>query len=60
MALADVVEEAQEPSAFNYTIENFEYFIKRIQHLSNVCIEKLEKQGFTRDLIVLEPYLHLR
>lgn len=60
MALADVVYEAQEPCAKSYTKNNFEYFDERFTILEKQCREELNKQGFSDDHIMLEPYLHMR
>lgn len=60
MALADVVQECQEPSAYNYEAGSFGDIAARFKHLSDVCIGKLIKDGFKRDQIQLECYLHLR
>lgn len=60
MALADVVYEAQEPSAQTYTPENFSYFDKRFDVLEKQCRAGLKKQGFTEKNIALEYYLHMR
>lgn len=60
MALADVVHEAQEPSAKMYSEENFAHFKARFDMLSDVCKRELSKQGFPLENIVLEPYLHMR
>lgn len=60
MALADVVHEAQEPSAMVYSIENFLHFQNRLKHLNQQCESELKNQGFSQENIVLEPYLHMR
>lgn len=60
MALADVVEEAQEPSATIYSKENFGYFNERLRNLEERCTEKLMLQGFNAENIVMEDYLHMR
>lgn len=60
MALADVVHEAQEPSAKGYYTENFKYFDDRLKILGDKCRNELLKQGFDEKHIVLEPYLHMR
>ncbi|KAK0174591.1 hypothetical protein PV327_010349 [Microctonus hyperodae] len=60
MALADVVEEAQEPCADIYEPGSFERFKNRFDILSNEVRDKLNKQGFTDDKITLEYYLHMR
>lgn len=60
MALADVVHEAQEPSAKSYVPEHFSHFSERFKTLGEQCKVELRKQGFSDDSIVLEPYLHMR
>ncbi|KAK0077725.1 hypothetical protein PV326_009864, partial [Microctonus aethiopoides] len=60
MALADVVEEAQEPCADIYEPGSFQRFKNRFDILSNEVRDKLNKQGFTDDKITLEYYLHMR
>lgn len=60
MALADVVHEAQEPSAKIYASENFGHFLKRFEVLGEQCRSELRRQGFADENIILEPYLHMR
>ncbi|XP_072388025.1 5-oxoprolinase isoform X1 [Diabrotica undecimpunctata] len=60
IALADVVHEAQEPSAKAYVPENFAYFDERLTALGVQCKSELIKQGFDDTHIILEPYLHMR
>ncbi|XP_045455884.1 5-oxoprolinase [Melitaea cinxia] len=60
MALADVVEEAQEPSALVYCPNSFPQLDAQLDKLAAVCRDKLRAQGFTDSQIVVEPYLHLR
>ncbi|GLV36147.1 uncharacterized protein CBL_08640 [Carabus blaptoides fortunei] len=60
MALADVVEEAQEPSATLYSKENLSQFQARLFKLQERCKEKLLQQGFQEENIVMEDYLHMR
>lgn len=60
MALADVVEEAQEPSATLYLEENLSHFQERLLKLQERCKEKLLQQGFQEENIVMEDYLHMR
>eukprot|EP00112_Aurelia_sp_Birch-Aquarium-sp1_P015543 Seg3453.3 transcript_id=Seg3453.3/GoldUCD/mRNA.D3Y31 product=5-oxoprolinase protein_id=Seg3453.3/GoldUCD/D3Y31 len=60
IALADVVHEAQEPSADIYKEESFERIASRIDVLVKQCVEELTGQGFTRDQISCEPFLHMR
>lgn len=60
MALADVVHEAQEPCGLVFDSTNIAAIKKLLDKLSNTCIDQLIGQGFKRENIVLEPYLHLR
>ncbi|CAL1530679.1 unnamed protein product [Lymnaea stagnalis] len=60
MALADVVYEAQEPASCTYSSENLRKLDDRVQVLERKCYEELEKQGFTREQIETQPFLHLR
>ncbi|CAN7988046.1 unnamed protein product [Ixodes hexagonus] len=60
MALADVVEEAQEPCALLYTPGNIGHIDARLKELSQQCIDRLLDQGFKREQIELEPFLHMR
>lgn len=60
MALADVVEEAQEPCAVLYNSENIGDIDARLAVLSHRCIDRLLGQGFKREQIELEQFLHMR
>lgn len=60
MALADVVHEAQEPCGLTLERQNIQNIKDSLDKLSNECIKQLKSQGFTKDSIQLEPYLHLR
>ncbi|CAK9830305.1 OPLAH [Anthophora retusa] len=60
MALADVVEEAQEPSAEIYEEESFARLDERMDNLEKKVRAKLTAQGFADSHIVIEPFLHLR
>ncbi|XP_025832170.1 5-oxoprolinase isoform X2 [Agrilus planipennis] len=60
MALADVVQEAQEPSSKIYESRNFSFFDERFDALGEKCRSELRAQGFSDDDIELEPYLHMR
>lgn len=60
MALADVVEEAQEPSAEIYEKSSFQRLDDRLDALEARARDKLAKQGFERSQIHVEPFLHLR
>eukprot|EP00088_Acartia_fossae_P069611 TRINITY_DN9141_c0_g1_i1.p1 TRINITY_DN9141_c0_g1~~TRINITY_DN9141_c0_g1_i1.p1 ORF type:complete len:1151 (+),score=248.77 TRINITY_DN9141_c0_g1_i1:82-3453(+) len=60
MALADVVHEEQEPSALKYKQGNMPQIKERISALEKRCIAKLESQGFSKDQISVEPFLHMR
>ncbi|EDW56778.1 GM15915 [Drosophila sechellia] len=58
MALADVVQEFQEPNGLEFSDANAQQLKERLDALSKQCHDKLSEQGFKR--IVLEPFLHLR
>ncbi|EDW74349.1 uncharacterized protein Dwil_GK21431 [Drosophila willistoni] len=58
MALADVVQEVQEPSGLVFTDDNHQLLKERLDALAKKCHDKLSSQGFHR--IELEPFLHLR
>lgn len=60
MALADVVHEAQEPCGLEFTSTNIFAIKSLLDKLSANCIDQLKLQGFKRENVVLEPYLHLR
>lgn len=60
MALADVVHEAQEPCALEYKKSSFPLVDERISVLTSQCFEELQRQGFEKNQIETEPYLHLR
>lgn len=60
MALADVVEESQEPCAMTYTAGNIPMIDVRIKALSMKCTEALCRQGFEKENIIVEPFLHMR
>ncbi|XP_037714938.1 5-oxoprolinase [Drosophila subpulchrella] len=58
MALADVVQEVQEPNGLEFSDANAQQLKERLDALSQQCHNKLADQGFRR--IELEPFLHLR
>eukprot|EP00118_Oscarella_pearsei_P010258 m.62328 g.62328 ORF g.62328 m.62328 type:complete len:1245 (+) comp35057_c0_seq3:36-3770(+) len=60
LALADVVEECQEPCAKLYEEASIEYFDSRISSLTEKAVTQLEKQGFAKKYVTSTPYLHLR
>ncbi|XP_070160047.1 5-oxoprolinase isoform X2 [Polyergus mexicanus] len=60
MALADVVEEAQEPSAEAYEYESFARLDDRLDAMEAKVRSKLRAQGFADCQIKTEPFLHLR
>ena len=41
-------------------IENFRYINQRLDVLSRRCIDSLVQQGFSRDQVHAEPFLHMR
>ncbi|PVD21468.1 hypothetical protein C0Q70_19641 [Pomacea canaliculata] len=60
MALADVVHEAQEPCALAYEAGNFRDIDAIADRLIGQCIQRLSQQGFSRDDIKTEVFLHMR
>ncbi|EFN85192.1 5-oxoprolinase [Harpegnathos saltator] len=60
MALADVVEEVQEPSAEIYEQESFDRLDARLDAMEAKVKSKLRAQGFTDAQIETQPFLHLR
>lgn len=60
MALADVVHEAQEPSGITFNRENGKVLVDRFRGLAEKCVQQLKVQGFDKDRIVIESFLHLR
>ncbi|XP_057327931.1 5-oxoprolinase [Microplitis mediator] len=60
MALADVVEEAQESCAEIYHKDSFKRLDERFDNLEKKVRDKLYKQDFNDDRIIIEYYLHLR
>ena len=60
IALADVVEEQQEPCSLTYEASNFGEIDKRLKKMGEECCKKLEPFGFKRDTIHLDTYLNMR
>ncbi|KAM8880771.1 5-oxoprolinase [Synchiropus picturatus] len=60
MALADVVEEVQEPCSLQYELRCFSELDRRIEQLSRRCLDTLCARGFTSEQIETEVFLHLR
>ncbi|XP_024944987.1 5-oxoprolinase isoform X2 [Cephus cinctus] len=60
MALADVVQEAQEPSAEVYEEGSFSRLDERLSILEEKVKVELTRQGFTESQIHTESFLHLR
>lgn len=63
MALADVVDERQEPESKVWSDDSSEtkdYLKKKMEELKKKSAETLEKQGFSKDQIHFEEYLNLR
>uniref|UniRef100_A0A673B8F0 5-oxoprolinase, ATP-hydrolysing n=1 Tax=Sphaeramia orbicularis TaxID=375764 RepID=A0A673B8F0_9TELE len=59
LALADVVEEVQEPCSLRYEPRSFTELDKRVELLSKRCHDTLCGHGFTRS-ITTEVFLHMR
>ena len=60
MALADVIHEEQAPCALEYSDENMPELNKMLGELSEKCKVALLSQGFDKDQIKTEKYLHMR
>ncbi|KAM3860480.1 5-oxoprolinase-like [Diretmus argenteus] len=60
LALADVVEEVQEPSSLQYDQRSFKDLDRRVELLSQRCHDTLQARGFTSGQITTEVFLHLR
>ncbi|KAJ0022992.1 hypothetical protein NQD34_015126 [Periophthalmus magnuspinnatus] len=60
LALADVVEEVQEPCSLKYEEECYVELDRRVDNLSKRCIDTLCARGFSSGQITTEVFLHLR
>uniref|UniRef100_A0AAY4E9J3 5-oxoprolinase, ATP-hydrolysing n=1 Tax=Denticeps clupeoides TaxID=299321 RepID=A0AAY4E9J3_9TELE len=60
LALADVVEEVQEPCSLQYEPGSFSELDRRVDLLSQRCQGALRTRGFTSTQIQTELFLHLR
>lgn len=60
LALADVVEEVQEPCSLKYEEESYPELDRRVDILSKRCHDTLCSRGFTSGQITTEVFLHLR
>uniref|UniRef100_A0A3Q1IL25 5-oxoprolinase, ATP-hydrolysing n=1 Tax=Anabas testudineus TaxID=64144 RepID=A0A3Q1IL25_ANATE len=60
LALADVVEEVQEPCSLQYEQRCFTELDRRIEQLSKRCNETLRARGFASSQITTEVFLHMR
>ncbi|XP_057214169.1 5-oxoprolinase isoform X1 [Triplophysa rosa] len=60
LALADVVEELQEPCSLQYISASYCELDGRIARLSQCCEEKLLQRGFSSCQINTEVFLHMR
>uniref|UniRef100_A0A8D3BLT0 5-oxoprolinase, ATP-hydrolysing n=1 Tax=Scophthalmus maximus TaxID=52904 RepID=A0A8D3BLT0_SCOMX len=59
LALADVVEEVQEPCSLQYEQRCFDELDRRVEQLSKRCHDTLGARGFDRS-VTTEVFLHLR
>ncbi|XP_072234316.1 5-oxoprolinase isoform X2 [Leuresthes tenuis] len=59
LALADVVEEVQEPCSLRYEQQSFTTLDRSVEQLSKRCRDTLRARGFTSQ-ITTEVFLHLR
>uniref|UniRef100_A0A8C9T5S9 5-oxoprolinase, ATP-hydrolysing n=1 Tax=Scleropages formosus TaxID=113540 RepID=A0A8C9T5S9_SCLFO len=60
LALADVVEEVQEPCSLRYEPRFFEELDCRVERLTSRCREALKARGFASAQVSMEVFLHLR
>ncbi|KAK7203585.1 Hydantoinase B/oxoprolinase-domain-containing protein [Myxozyma melibiosi] len=60
MALADVVQEVQEPSSIAFTATTRDSFVKRFAELRKRAAVSLYDQGFSDETIEFELYLNMR
>ncbi|KAA8580847.1 hypothetical protein FQN60_013805 [Etheostoma spectabile] len=60
LALADVVEEVQEPCSLQYEQHSFSALDQRVVQLKKRCHDTLCARGFTSGQITTEVFLHLR
>ncbi|TKS87865.1 5-oxoprolinase [Collichthys lucidus] len=60
LALADVVEEVQEPCSLQYEQRSFTELNRRVEQLSKRCRDTLCARGFASGQITTEVFLHLR
>ncbi|KAL4631017.1 5-oxoprolinase isoform X1 [Arapaima gigas] len=60
LALADVVEEVQEPCSLQYEPGSFKELDCRVEQLTLRCQEALKARGFTSAQMSMEVFLHLR
>ncbi|KAJ8010689.1 hypothetical protein DPEC_G00077730 [Dallia pectoralis] len=60
LALADVVEEVQEPCSLQYHPGSFSELDRRVELLTQRCTETLIGRGFSSTQITTEVFLHLR
>uniref|UniRef100_A0A3Q3T0X5 5-oxoprolinase, ATP-hydrolysing n=1 Tax=Mastacembelus armatus TaxID=205130 RepID=A0A3Q3T0X5_9TELE len=60
LALADVVEEVQEPCSLQYEQHCYSELDRRVEQLSKRCHDAICARGFTSSQITTEVFLHLR
>ncbi|XP_065098755.1 5-oxoprolinase [Paramisgurnus dabryanus] len=60
LALADVVEEVQEPCSLQYVAASYSELDGRIKQLSQRCEKKLSERGFSSCQMSMEVFLHMR
>lgn len=58
--LADIVQEAQEPTATQLSGESLPELSSRLQALAATAVDKLRAQGFDEQHIAVENFLNLR
>lgn len=60
MALADVVEDIQEPASHVLNTDNKKVFMQKFDHLKNRAFVSLSNQGFDENNVEYELYLNMR
>lgn len=60
IGLADVVQEAQEPSSMELSSQNMQHLNTRLDYLEAECREKLKLRGFQDDEIRIQRFMNLR
>ena len=60
IGLADVVQEAQEPSSLELDVANMDHLNMRLDLLESDCRSKLKQRGFRDEEIKVQRFMNLR